>query len=47
MNAMLRPSLLRDDWTNLARDPRFSARKSDLARFLATSDHPDISGSRD
>jgi arylsulfatase A-like enzyme len=32
------------EWTNLARDPRFAARKLELAKFLPTRDQPDISG---
>jgi arylsulfatase A-like enzyme len=35
------------EWTNLARDPKFAARKSELARFLPTRDHPGVSDSGD
>jgi arylsulfatase A-like enzyme len=30
------------EWKNLARDPRFAAKKADLARHLPSSNHPDI-----
>jgi arylsulfatase A-like enzyme len=32
------------EWVNLANDPKFAVKKSELARFLPTSDHPDIGG---
>jgi arylsulfatase A-like enzyme len=35
------------EWTNLARDPKFAARKSELARFLPTRDHPDVGDAGD
>jgi arylsulfatase A-like enzyme len=35
------------EWVNLARDPRFAAKKSELAKFLPASNHPDINGPRD
>jgi len=32
------------EWTNLARDPKFAARKAELAKALPAKDHPDIGG---
>jgi arylsulfatase A-like enzyme len=35
------------EWVNLARDPRFESKKSELAKFLPAVNHPDISGPTD
>jgi arylsulfatase A-like enzyme len=35
------------EWTNLALDPKFAAKKAELAKFLPAKDHPDIGGSKD
>jgi len=30
------------EWVNLAKDPKFAARKAELAKFLPASNHPDL-----
>jgi arylsulfatase A-like enzyme len=32
------------EWVNLARDPKFAAKKAELGKFLPVSDRPEVSG---